>query len=289
MPARCYTAPRAADTPHVSASHTRSYGLAVVAMVGVLFAMFASDASAIPLGPSPISVMSAWNEPTLVDPITVTLSNSNRSLKLDQSRDYIVQCPPGQLDMSGKFAIWGGHNVVLQDCDEYVTNPAGDWAGYLEDQTGTMWIDDVHFGGRHLTGGLQVSEPTATVVMRDVLFDRVYGSYTTNHAECLQTWAGPRRLLIDGLTCPTDYQGLFLAPNQWYTGPAPTIFDLRHVNIDDSRGAYALWLSDVKGGLSAMRLSLQDVYVTPPAQRTWRGWWLWPKPPGAAWSNVIVG
>ena len=144
----------------------------------------------------------------------VTLGASDRSLTLNQSQDYVVECPSGQFDVPGKITIWGGHNVVFQDCDENVTNPAGDWAAYVEDQTGTLWIHDVHFGGVHLTGGVQMQEPDATVVMRDVLFDIVYGSYTTNHAECIQTWSGPARLLIDGLECPTTYQGLFLLPNQ---------------------------------------------------------------------------
>ena len=90
---------------------------------------------------------SAWDEPALVNPTTVVLSDSARSLKLDQSKDYIVTCPPGQFDVSGKITIWGGHNVVFENCDEYVDNPAGDWAGYLENQTGTLWVHDVHFGG----------------------------------------------------------------------------------------------------------------------------------------------
>ncbi len=201
------------------------------------------------------AMSSAWDEPALVDPTTITLSDAYRSLKLNPSQDYIVRCPPGRCDVSGKITIWGGHNVLLQDCNEYVTNPAGDWAGDLEDQTGTLWVHDVHFGGRHLTGGLQMQEPAATVVVRDVLFDTVHGSYTTNHAECIQTWAGPVPLLIDGLVCPTDYQGLFLLPNQWDSGPAPSIFDLRHVSINDTGGGYALWLGDVKGGMRAMRLN----------------------------------
>jgi hypothetical protein len=105
----------------------------------------------------------------------------------------------------------------------------------------------------------------------------------------VQTWAGPLRLLVDGLTCPTTYQGLFLLPNQWDSGRAPTIFDLRHVDIDASHGAYALWLGDVKGGLSRLRLNLQDVYVRPSRARSWRGWWLWPKPPARTWGRVAAG
>lgn len=230
---------------------------------------------------------SAWDEPALFDPTTVTISNANRNLVLDPHKDYILECPPGPVPLRWALDVWGGHDVVFQDCDVDVTIP--NWAAAFKNQTGTLWIHDVHFGGRHLHGGLQLQEPGAAVVMRDVLFDRVYGSYTTDHAECVQTWAGPRRLLVDGLTCRTTYQGLFLLPNQFDPGQAPTVFDLRHVNIDDSRGAYALWLGDVKGGLSAIRLNLQDVYVRPNRARLWRGWWLWPQPPARTWGRVIAG
>jgi hypothetical protein len=64
-----------------------------------------------------------------------------------------------------------------------------------------------------VTQGIQLQEPgTTTVVMRDLLIGSaaapLSGSYKTNHAECVQTWSGPARLLIDGLQCFTTYQGL---------------------------------------------------------------------------------
>ena len=94
-----------------------------------------------------------------------------------------------------------------------------------EISSGTLWVHNVHFGGKHLTGGIRMQEPGATVVMRDVVFDRVYGSLHTNHAELLQTWCGPKRLLIDGLTGSTDYQGLFMLPDQSCSTP---LHVLRH-------------------------------------------------------------
>jgi hypothetical protein len=224
-------------------------------------------------GPSVPAGPSAWEEPALVDPTVVTLSASNRSLTLNQSQDYIVQCPPGQFDVPGKITIWGGHNVVFQDCDENVTSPTGDWAGYLEDQTGTLWIDDVHFGGVHLTGGVQMQEPGATVVMRDVLFDTVYGSYSTNHAECIQTWSGPSRFLIDGLECPTTYQGLFLLPNQHDSTTTETTWDFRNMQIDGN-GAYDLWLGNVQPSQegSLPLLNIQNVSDCGPGEpRDWDG------------------
>jgi len=230
---------------------------------------------------------SAWDPPALVNPTVVPIDDSQRNLKLDQTKDYILECHPGPVRLSWALVVWGGHNVVLQDCNLNVKVP--NWAAQFKDQTGTLWVHDVHFGGRRLTGGIQFEEPGATVVMRDVLFDRVYGSYATNHAECVQSWAGPARLLVDGLQCPTSYQGLFLLPNQFGGSRAPKIFDLRHVAINDRRGGVALWIGNVKGGIRRLRLNLDHVFVAPNPRKTWRGWWLAPGPPSAVWREVIAG
>lgn len=245
--------------------------------------------------PVPLPVPSAWDRPSLSNPTTVELSDANHGMVLSQSKDYIVQCPPGTLQLTAALNIWGGHNVVLENCDLDIT--ASDWAARFSNQAGTLWIHDVHFGGSDLTGGIQMQEPGATVVMRDVLFDTVYGSLNTNHAELIQTWAGPSRLMIDGLTGSTTYQGLFLEPNQFDNGPPPTVFDLRHVDIDDSQGAYAMWLGDVNGSPSGdesgsiLSWNVQGVYVVPNPARTWPGWWLWPQPSTGdpTWDSVIAG
>ena len=258
----------------------RSLAVAVAALLVSLICA-ASAATAAPGRPS------AWDPPALDNPTIVTIDDSQRNLKLDQTKDYILECRPGPVRLSWPLVVWGGHDVVVQDCNLNVTVP--NWAAQFKDQTGTLWIHDVHFGGRRLSGGIQFQEPGATVVMRDVLFDRVHGSYTTQHAECIQSWAGPARLLIDGLQCPTSYQGLFLLPNQFGGARAPRIFDLRHVAIDDRRGGVALWIGNVKGGIRKLRLNLDAVYVSPNPTKTWRGWWLAPAPPSGIWREVIAG
>jgi hypothetical protein len=244
----------------------------------------------------PSGQSSAWAEPALVNPIAVALSDTNRNLTLSQTRDYVLVCPPGQLSLTYALSVWGGHNVELENCDFNITT--ADWAAHLKNQTGTLYLRNVHFGGALLTGGIQLQEPGATtVVMRDVLFDTVHGSYTTNHAECVQTWSGPQRLLIDGLTCPTQYQGLFLLPNQSDSTTVETAWDLRNISIDDTDGAYALWLGDVTGSpanqadAALSTWSLSNVFVDPNPSRTWTGWWLWPKPStgDATWSGVQAG
>ena len=243
-----------------------------------------------------ITTTTAWSKPALVNPITINVTPAT-NLALPQNQDYILKCPTGPMALTDTFKVWGGHNVVLENCN-FELGISG-WAGKFENQAGTLYIHDVHFGGVDLTGGLQLQEPGATVVMRDVLFDTVYGSATTNHAELIQTWSGPARLLIDGLSGATTYQGLFLLPNQfnYSTGPAPTVFDFRNVNIDDTQGAYALWLGDVHGAPSTDQAAgiatwnLWHVYVNPNPARSWTGWWLWPKPSSGdpTWSKVSAG
>jgi hypothetical protein len=222
-----------------------------------------------PSGGSASNSASAWDEPTLVNPTVITLSATNYNLALPQNKDYILQCPNGPIDLPATLSVWGGHNMVIQHCDFEVNH---NWVAYLHNTAGTLWVHDVHFGGTDLTGGVQIQEPGATVVMRDVLFDTVYGSYATNHAELIQTWSGPSRFLIDGLTGATTYQGLFLLPNQWDNTTVETQWDFRNIDIDDTQGAYALYVSDQNG---AFPLNLQNVYVDPNPARTWRGWWLW--------------
>lgn len=228
---------------------------------------------------------SAWLEPALRSPTTIVLSDANRNLALDQHRDFVLVCPPGRMSLTWALSVWGGHNVVFQNCDINVTIP--DWAAHFKDQSGTLWLRNVHFGGTHLTGGVQLQEPGATVVMRDVLFDTVHGSYATNHAECLQTWSGPARLLIDGLTCSTTYQGLFLLPNQWDSRTRETTWDLRNVDIS-ALGAYALWLGNAQpsnlGVIPAFHT--QNVYVGGPGEpRNWDG----TSDGDHAWDSVTGG
>jgi hypothetical protein len=234
-----------------------------------------SGAHATPAGPAQRTAAtdSAWERPALVDPTTIVVDAAHNNLVLDPSKDYILRLTRGVDSMRTGVTVWGGRNVVIDGGHIKITGRSGAMA--LKNQAGTIWIHDLHIsGGRGLMEGIDLQEPLrgATVVLRDVLIDKVHGSYGTNHADLIQTWAGPSRLLIDGFTGITGYQGFFLLPNQFYRGPSPKIFDLRHVDIDDSHGAYALWVSDQHGPFP---LHVEDVVVRANPVRTWRGWWLW--------------
>lgn len=225
----------------------------------------------------------AWPAPALHDPQVIELSSAHTNLVLNPHRDYLLKLPRGRpLEAPQGLTIWGGHNVVLIGGTVNVPDRSG--AAVLEAQTGTIHIEGVRFTGPKLMEGFDLSEPRATVELENLYIATIHGSYTTNHADLIQTWGGPRRLLVDGLMGATQYQGFFLLPNQLYRGPAPALFDLRNVYINDRQGAYALWLQTKP----RVPLHLSGVYVTPNPVRTWRGWWLWPKPStgDTTWNQV---
>jgi hypothetical protein len=74
------------------------------------------------------SALTYWDQPDLTNPTTIAVSDTSRTLNLSPSQDYIIECPPGVVDLTGKLTVWGGHNVVFQNCSEYVANAGGDWA-----------------------------------------------------------------------------------------------------------------------------------------------------------------
>jgi hypothetical protein len=243
-------------------------------------------ASFVLAGASSAQARSPWQRPTLRRPITVVANASHRSLVLDLHRDYVVKLTRGAERIPGGLSIWGGRNVVIDGGHIVVPDKAGGMV--LKNQTGTIWIRGVYISGRRLMEGIDLDEraPRATVVLRDILVATVHGSYATNHADLLQTWAGPSRLLIDGFTGTTNYQGFFLLPNQFLSGQRPRLFDLRHVNIF-SRGGYALWRDP---GMP-FPLHLRDVYVRANPAKPSRDWWLWPKPSTGdrSWAGVAGG
>jgi hypothetical protein len=230
--------------------------------------------------PQPAAV--TWPGPALHNPQVIALTPGHTKLVLNLHRDYVLKLPHGRaLTAPQGLSIWGGHNVVLVGGTIHVPDKSG--AAQLQAQTGTIHIEGVRFTGPRLMEGIDLNEPRgATVELENIYIDKVHGSYTTNHADLIQSWAGPRRLLVDGLMGSTQYQGFFLLPNQLDKGPAPQLFDLRNVYINDSAGAYALWLQTKP----RVPLHTSGVYVTPNSKRTWRGWWLWPKPGDSTWNQV---
>ena len=101
--------------------------------------------------------------------------------------------------------------MVFQNCNEYVASGGGDWAGNFKNQTGRLWIHDVHFGGAYLTGGIELQDPGAAVVLRDVLL----GSHTDGRWHLVQCAKG-----CGGMTRNVD--GRLVASNTFTGRLSPT-------------------------------------------------------------------
>jgi hypothetical protein len=259
--------------------------LLAAAFAGLLLAC-GGRASAVPARPDGGHHVT-WPAPSLRNPITIALRPGRTNLRLDSRRDYLLRLPSDRpLDAPGGLRISGGHHVVLIGGAIRVRGKAGGML--LQGQTGTVHIEGVRLFGPGMVEGIDLSEGLGAVVqLQNIWIDEVHGSQRTNHADLIQTWAGPRRLRVDGLVGKTGYQGFFLLPNQHFRGAAPKRFDLRNVFIDAATGGYALWRQTHPG----FPLSTRNVWVTPNARKSGRDLWLWPKPSSGdrSWDRVREG
>jgi hypothetical protein len=193
----------------------------------------------------------SWAPPNLLTPKTVVVVPGKRSLKLSAFQDYRIILPDEPVDLGGGVTITGGRNVVviggMISIPSRVDVPAArDRRGlYLKGQTGTVHVEGVHMTG-DLSDGINLDQRKGAVVqLQNILIDRVHGGAASHHADVVQTWAGPRILRIDGLRATTEYQGLFLLPNQqWRKAPPKEITIRRSLITMAPESGYALWLPE---------------------------------------------
>lgn len=236
----------------------------------------------------------SWSPPRLSDPEVVQVSAQERSLELDPARDYEVRLPPGGLRAAGGLVVAGGRNVVIMGGEIHVpaASELDDHVGrglFLRDQTGTVHVEGLLIDGPGLSEGINLDQREgATVQLQNIRIGQIGvpdDDFSDMHPDLLQTWAGPRRLRIDGLTGTTTYQGFFLLPSQFGDQPPPEQVSLRNVDIE-GRGpaAYLLWRDE------DLEVSTENVWVKPAPGRAeeqllWPTRVDWPgvelrKPPG---------
>lgn len=228
-----------------------------------------------PEGQTPLS----WPPAALTKPTVVTVPSGRDPavLRLNTSRDYIVQLPPEGIH--GTVEINGGHNIVLDGGEITVPSTANqtdngaddtDTALYVRASTGTVHIEGVLIRGEPgvMFDGIDVNAPQATVQVENVRMEDIYGASTSEHADMIQTWGGVKELDVDGLTANGDYQGLTIAPA---LGTVETV----HIeNVDMTAeaappsmaataagGGIMLWLTRGKSTCESATITLQDVYL----------------------------
>lgn len=228
-----------------------------------------------------------YSPPALIDPVVIAFPEGESRVTLDTSRDYILTLPQDRpLVNTLGLTIVGGRNIVIIGGTVDVRDGvAGVRRGmYLKDATptGTTYVEGVRFLSSTtgaLTEGIDIASPGARVVLQNIaITGALSGSYATNHADVVQSWAGPRVLLVDGLSASSRYQGFFLLPNQ-HDSSRVDDWSINRVSLSGVQSAYLLWRD---GGTFAIRT--QDVYVT---GSRYAGGGLWPS--ASDWPDVTLG
>jgi hypothetical protein len=212
--------------------------------------------------PPPAAGALSWAPPALSNPVTMTLtSGSNGKITLSSGVDYVLKLPTGSVYKNTHgLEVSGGRNVVIiggtvdvgggwyssgtgpgVPADHYVKR-----AAYFTGQTGTVHLEGVRFisSTGSLSEGINVSAPLAKVHVQNVAMgSTLVGEKAYNHADCLQVWNGPTVLKVDGFSCVTGYQGMFLNPHD--TSTASVIvpgWELKRVGIvGNAQAKYILW------------------------------------------------
>jgi hypothetical protein len=243
----------------------------------------------------------------LTNPTVAHPSATKRWLWLDPNRDYIVRLPTTPLVGGGGVVIEGGRNVVLIGGEIQVPDQGAPWAGsrpaegfpggltfldarrglYLKNQTGIVHIEGVRILGSDLAEGIDLDQRKgATVQLQNIRVDAIHARDETNfsdiHPDLIQSWAGPAELRVDRLTGTSDYQGIYLVPNEYGTQAPPRLVDLRRINIHGTQTArHLLWM---KGDFP---IAVTDTWISPGTGKDlYRSVW----PNGSpVWSNVTLG
>jgi hypothetical protein len=224
-----------------------------------------------------------WPRPPMVTPHVVNLTpTTGRFDAVDDYTDYRIVLPSEPMQVETN--IGGGRFVEIIGGESASTGRIL----YLHGQTGGAFVEGLKTTNVNSTEGINLDQRLgATVVIQNCSFAGLSGASETNHADIIQTWAGPDRLLIDRLSGVTSYQGFFLLPGQqWAGAPAPTQWDFDHVMIDVTTGGYALTTVD-----EAPWLTVGDVRVIPNPSKDDKNQWAWPRPDSGhhVWDNALRG
>lgn len=172
---------------------------------------------------------------------------------LSDTTDYVIDLPTtGPVYMPKGLEITGGRNVLVLGGTVDVRDGVTDIrrAAKLQAQKQTIRVEGVRFGSSTagtLTEGINLDQRFgASAQLKSLRIDEAEGTYETNHADIIQTWAGPDVLTVDDFYGETGYQGMFMLPiQQWSGGVLPSLWTMRDVSLYglDTSG-YMLWRSD---------------------------------------------
>ena len=277
-------------------------GLLLAASVSTLAVLSAASAAPYTL---------RWAPPTLKNPTTIKVPaydsayNGVTKLKLDRTRDYIIDLPDKK--KVGGLSIKGGRNIHIIG-GHITANP-----NHLTDNaavtSGVMALRIVHnYGTVHIEGlliddsaggqsdAINVTAPYSTVQIQNVRVERISGRDDQVHADLIQIGNDDvKELRVDRFTGYSNYQGLFFS--RW----GPTI--VKNTNlaykaspyVTDYGGGHFGWVTSSKwisstGDFTCEHSAhtLSEVYITPKPGRS-LGRSAWPRDNSTFGCEASVG
>ncbi len=252
----------------------------IIAMLCTLAAAVSGSASAATL---------RWPQPTLVNPVTVTLGTGYTHTMLSTTRDYIVKLPATQ--KRGGTWLEGGHNIVIvggsitipATMTAAATTSAQQTAIYVKGATGTVHIQGVLIDGAGggQFDGIDVNAPQATVQLQYDRIINIRGGESSWHGDVVQPWGGVKSLRVDHFTGSSNYQGLFLDPSAGAIGSV----QLSNVNLVATTtgpldgGGVLLWLNNEASTCTKYPITLENTWLAPrPGSSLY----------GSVWSHAVA-
>lgn len=227
----------------------------------------------------------AWSPPTLSAPLVLAVTNANRRLVLDDTRDYRLRIVE---PLKRELWIEGGRNVVVVG-GRITVDELGPFSSYQDntalkirhgDPAGTVHVEGLLIDGPHVNDGIAIATGR-DVQIENVRVERAYDDIKGGHADCLQVQAGVGQLRVDRFTCTTERQGIFLADE---TGPIEGV-ELRRVNVAAAGGNHLFWQAH-----ASHRVLLRNVWLSiapgfhPQAPF---GYWVYPQKDGRTYEGEV--
>jgi hypothetical protein len=198
----------------------------------------------------------------LTNPATIQLGTGGTTTYLSTSRDYIIKLPAGE--KRGYTAIVGGRNILIDGGTIVMSGSGTDMqrrAIYIKNATGTVRVQNVAIRGSSSTAAFDafaISAPQAIVELVNINVSNLHGRYAGYHGDIVQPFGGVRKLVINGLTGRTGYQGFYLD----YSNIGAV--ELRNVSLSYYDNPYdastvMIWFD----GCSSYPVTMQNVYIQP--------------------------
>ena len=144
--------------------------------------------------------------------MVITVTNANRRLYLDNSRDYrlnIVEHLNRELWIEGgrNIVVIGGHITIdqLGGSSSYQDNTA--IKVRYGDPAGTVHLEGILIDGAYVNDGI-VTATSRNLQIQNVRVERAYDMIKNGHADCMQSQVGVGHLRVDRFTCSTTAAGL---------------------------------------------------------------------------------